>query len=234
MRPWPRSPLVSSAVSGSSRPADRPLSLAICAAGELWGGVEECIVTLTRGLIDRGVRPTLLLFFDGKLAEVMRRTGVPVVVLDSGSGWDPRLIGRLREAVRQHSVNVLHVHGYKATVIAALAARTCPELRIVKSEHGRLEPPSQWRGYPQYLRLVLNVVLDCVATRTAVDRRVYVSDEIRVRRERWCGPGSVIHNGIDSPSHPSRHSERPASGGFVVGIVGRLTAVKGHSTCFAP
>jgi glycosyltransferase involved in cell wall biosynthesis len=128
-------------------------------------------------------------------------------------------------------VNVIHVHGYKATVIAALAARTCPGLRIVKSEHGGLEPPSQCRGYPRCLRLVLNVALDCMATRTTVDRRVCISDEIRTRRERWCGPGLVIHNGIERPSGPPP-ARRPASGDFVVGIVGRLTAVKGHQYLF--
>src|SRR5437763_17065647 len=73
-------------------PARSGVRVAICAAGELWGGVEQCLLTLARGLSDLGNAPYALLFYDGPLARALRESGIETSVYPGGSKYDPRLV----------------------------------------------------------------------------------------------------------------------------------------------
>ena len=99
------------------------LRLAICAAGEIWGGVEQFVLTLAGALEREGAVPVVVLFHDGLLAHRLREAGVTVDVLAHGPGHDPRVIADLRRVLRARDINLLHVHGYKATIVGALASR---------------------------------------------------------------------------------------------------------------
>lgn len=206
----------------------------ICSAGEIWGGVEQFILTLTTGLRARGVSQAVLLFHDGRLAECLRAEGIAVDVLKSRHPYDPRQVVELRDALLRHRATVVHAHGYKAMVTSALAVRhrLTRAIRLIKTEHGQLEAPSSWKAVPAYLRLGANVAVDIAASRWAAHRIVYVSRDTQRVRSRWLGRGEVIYNGIpgtpDGAPLPAARSEGP----FTVGIVGRLTAVKGHEFLF--
>lgn len=220
-------------VSGLSASPLRPV---ICSAGELWGGVEQFIVTLCLGLRDRGVDGRVVLFHEGRLSSVLRGYGITTDVVSGRHPYDPKQITELRQRLVDYRANLVHAHGYKATVTAALAIRGLKRgsVRLIKTEHGLLEPPSTWRAIPSYLRLAANVAADTIACRAAADRVIYVSDDTRRVRTRWCGRGEVIYNGITPPAiatTPSRPQGTAASP-FTVGIVGRLTAVKGHIFMF--
>lgn len=210
--------------------------LAVCSAGEIWGGVEQCILTLTGGLRAAGTDPLVILLYEGLLAERLRQSGARVEVIADYAKYDPRMIRRTAEVLRRERINVLHVHGYKATVAGALAARRCG-IKVVKTEHGRLEPAGSWADAWQQTRLTLNTALDGVASRWLVDAQVFVSRDLRqtapavptriVRR--------LIYNGIAPPEH-GPHAQRTGDWSlpwFDVGIVGRLTRVKGHEELLA-
>lgn len=207
----------------------RTLRLAICAAGEIWGGVEQFVLTLAGALEREGVSPIVVLFNDGLLARRLREAGVSVDVLRHGGGHDPRVIGELRRVLRRRAINLLHVHGYKATIVGALASRGLG-VKVVKTEHGRLERPAGWRDLPAFAKLWAYVVLDRLASSSVVDGVAFVSRDIADNAGRWGRgvPRRVIYNGI-APA-PRDHQGREASRGdaFNIGIVGRLTKVKGH------
>lgn len=207
----------------------RTLRLAICAAGEIWGGVEQFVLTLAGALEREGVSPIVVLFNDGLLARRLREGGVSVDVLRHGAGHDPRVIGELRRVLRRRAVNLLHVHGYKATIVGALASRGLG-VKVVKTEHGRLERPAGWRDLPAFAKLWAYAVLDRLASSSVVDGVAFVSRDIADTAGRWGRgvPRRVIYNGL-APA-PCDHEGREASRGdaFNIGIVGRLTKVKGH------
>jgi glycosyltransferase involved in cell wall biosynthesis len=208
----------------SAGPAIR---LALCTAGEIWGGIERFVLTLAPGLRAAGIDPLVILFHDALLARQLRAAQVRVEVLDGHGKYDPRTLGRLRRLLRERHVDVLHVHGYKATIAASLAARGLP-VRIVKTEHGLVEPFTGWRGLPAYSKLVANVGLDRMASRYFVDASVFVSRDLHDQRSAALrGSRRVIYNGIDVPSGPvPEPRQRP--GTFAIGIVGRIDTVKGH------
>jgi glycosyltransferase involved in cell wall biosynthesis len=197
--------------------------VAICAAGEIWGGVEQCVLTLARELPRTGFSPLVVLFYDGLLAARLRSAGVDVEVLPGGR-YDPRAVARLRDVLRRERIRLLHVHGYKAAVTAALAGAGL-DVTIVKTEHGLLEPREALADSWRHARLALNHLLDRLATH-AVDTRVFVSRALESSASRRRPSDCVIHNGVEP--HPRDESTTLSREHFHVAIVGRVSRVKGH------
>ena len=211
------------------------LRVAICAAGEIWGGVERFIVTISAGLRDVGIDPLVVLFHDGFVAETLRREGIDVETLARFSKYDPRLIARLRRLLRERSINILHLHGYKASIVGSLAAATL-RIKTVKTEHGCLEPLPGWAALPTHSRMAANTIIDRAVSRCFVDGVVFVSRDIQQRLGRGGErvPQHVIYNGIPpiTPSPAVQARAAGKNGTFDVGIVGRIDKVKGHDVLF--
>src|SRR4051812_16049248 len=170
--------------------------LALCTAGEIWGGVEQCVLTLTSGLRRAGADPLVIVLCHGLLEQRLRAAGVRVEVFDAAAKYDPRQIAQLARVLGHHKINVLHVHGYKATLLGSLAARRLG-IKVVKTEHGRLEPASSWSAAVEQARLRCNLALDAIASRWLIDAHVFVSRDLsRTHRERPRPVRRVIHNGI--------------------------------------
>jgi glycosyltransferase involved in cell wall biosynthesis len=205
--------------------------LAICAAGEIWGGVERFVITIAKGLANAGVDPLVVVFHNGPLAERLRDEGITVAVVDRYAKYDPRTIRQLRALFREHRINLLHVHGYKASVLGGLAARRLG-IKVVKTEHGQLEPFPGWKALWAHARLAANTLVERVASRWLIDAQVFVSRDIeqRLRYRTAQIPLRLIYNGIEPPA-VRRHAASPrpaAEGPFHIGIVGRIDKVKGH------
>jgi glycosyltransferase involved in cell wall biosynthesis len=221
----------SEALSSSRRASATPVRLAICAAGEIWGGVERFVVTIAKGLMTAGVSPVVMVFHDGPLAERLRDEGITVAVVARHAKYDPRTIRQLRALLREHRINLLHVHGYKASLLGGLAARGL-SIKVVKTEHGQLEPFPGWNALWAHAKLAANVVLERVASRWLIDAQVFVSRDIQQRlRYRTADiPLRLIYNGIEPPAvgrDVANHRPGP-DGTFNIGIVGRIDKVKGH------
>jgi glycosyltransferase involved in cell wall biosynthesis len=136
------------------------------------------------------------------------------------------VVRRLARFFRENRVDVVHTHGYKANLLCGCAAKLSGA-HVVKTEHGGLEPVEAFAR----IKLSLNLGLDRLMTPYLVDRIVYVSRDIRRRNGKHYERmhGDVIYNGIPCP--PEAPYERPPEidpSAFNLGIVGRLTAVKGH------
>ncbi len=203
------------------------MKIAICAPGEIYGGVERQVTDLCSFLpAATGIAPRVYLFHDREQAARIRETGIEPVILGGGK-YDPRTAARLGKLLDRDQIEVLHVHGYKATIAAALALRT-RRVGLVKTEHGKLEAtvsqPLKW------LKSRLNFRLEQWATRSRVDRVCYVTadigrfyDSLHAGLER-----RVVHNGIESLEAIARPCPKELEGDhFHVGIIGRVSPVKG-------
>jgi glycosyltransferase involved in cell wall biosynthesis len=200
--------------------------VALCAAGEIWGGVEQFIETASDELHRRGVGFVVLLLNEGLLAKRLRDSALPVEVISGAGKYDPTGAFRIGRALRRHRIRVMHVHGYKATVLGGIAAKLTG-LRLVKTEHGRLEPFTGWAQ----LKMKMNLWLDEAFSRRFLDAVVFVSRDIqqgladRYRRI----PQTVIYNAIQPIGNSGAAVPRlEPEGAFRIGIIGRLKPIKGH------
>jgi glycosyltransferase involved in cell wall biosynthesis len=202
--------------------------IAICSVGELFGGVERHILGILSGLQLRGLKTLLFLFHDKELATQAREQGIETIILP-GCNWC--LLSTSRRIARifaKRQIEIVHVHGYKATIFCALARRW-HSFKMVKTEHGLPEPMS---GRPMaMLRDRLYHILDNIATRMANATVCYVTEELSAYYSRsHSGLQSMtIHNGVTNLDqyqipYPTEFFESH----FNLAIIGRLDTVKGH------
>lgn len=204
------------------------LGLALCAAGEIYGGAERHVLDLCRYAVSRSGRaPALFLFHDRELARRARDLGCRPVVLPALHRYDVRLGRRLADGLRAVGAQVVHAHGYKATIACALARRHWRGA-VVKTEHGCPEPAP---GSPLiWAKTRLNARLDAAATRRIVSMVCYVTEDMRriLAVAHRGTPGRVVPNGIeplDRTSFPL--PPELSSAAFHVVSLGRLAPVKG-------
>ena len=202
--------------------------VALCAAGEIWGGVEQFIETTSEEFHRRGLGFVVLLLNEGLLAKRLRDSALPVEVIRTAGKYDPTGALRIRRALRRHRIQVVHVHGYKASVLGGIAAKLSG-LKLVKTEHGRLEPFIGWAQF----KMKINLYVDEAFSRRFLDAIVFVSRDIqdsltgRYRRI----PQTVIYNAIQPIEDSGAAGLAPRlepEGAFRIGIVGRLKPIKGH------
>lgn len=202
--------------------------LAVCSVGELFGGVERHILGILGGLRERGITVVLILFHDGELAAQARKQGIEPLILPNRNR---SLLTTSRELARifeQREAQIVHVHGYKATVFCALARWWYP-FAMVKTEHGLPEPMT---GKPiTMLRDRLYHLLDSAAVGMAGTTVCCVTEELRAHYRRAYSSLRVmtVPNGIASIDR--RRLRRPPElreDRFNLALVGRLDAVKGH------
>jgi len=207
-----------------SNPLDAKPRVAIIATGELFGGVEQHIVTLCRSLSP--VPVLVVLFNEGLLADRLREMDVNIAILERRARVDRHAIRKLRDLLDRSRIQVVHVHGYVATVYLYLACgATGPA--VVKTEHGLVESYglfslSSWKA--RVYRW-----LEVRATRKLGAYVVFVSRDIQNRT----GPiyrgldSEYVPNGIDMTLHTApRPPEYPPGRRIAVGV-GRLEPVKG-------
>jgi glycosyltransferase involved in cell wall biosynthesis len=209
--------------------ADESLKcVAVCTAGELFGGVERHILGAVSGLLTHGIRTLLIVFHDSELAAQARDQGIEVIVLSKSNLHLWSTSQSLAGIVRQRQIRVVHSHGYKATVVCALA-RTGHLFALVKTEHGLPEPMT---GRPLgVLRDRFYRFIDSYATRKARANVCYVTEELRLYHARAHAGlrTTVIPNGVANMDRGSfaRPTGLPRDW-FNIAIVGRLDSVKGH------
>jgi len=203
------------------------LRLGLCSVGELFGGVERQLLGLCTYLRRRDLDPVLILFHDGELAARARELGVEPLFLPARHSFDlgaPRRLGRL---LADRGINVVHVHGYRATVNCALARRW-HRFAVIKTEHGRTEPG---RSFPfGGLKPRLYAALEAWATRQVDADVCYVTEDLgqHFAREHGSLRRQTVYNGID-PLDRAATSAPPefATDAFDLVLVGRVTEVKG-------
>jgi glycosyltransferase involved in cell wall biosynthesis len=200
--------------------------VSVLSPGELFGGVETQVLGLCARLRETGVDVLPILFHDRELAARLRDAGLEPVILHARHRYDPSNARRLAGLVGGHGSHVLHVHGSRVAVTAAVAG-SCLGAAVVKTEHGLPEPGLRLIGR---IKSRLNHALDTWATRRLHAHVCYVTADI-MRRFGRAHAGldrRVIHNGIA----PLSRKERPGPTGlepglFHAGIVGRVSEVKG-------
>ena len=191
------------------------------------GGTERLVIEICSRLRGRVRTAVCCLDRRGDWADELEALGTPVFELRRQPGFRPELGLRIASIARRLRMNVLHCHHYSPFVYASIAKLRAPSLRVLYTEHGRLD-----NGPPSRKRRLVNQVL------RAMPRQVYaVSDNLRqhMLREGFSDRQiAVIPNGIPLSNPPSgvdteaiRRELGVEASAPVVGTVGRLDPVKG-------
>lgn len=201
-------------------------------AGPLYGA-ERWILALMRALDPAQVTSHLVVIDDAPgqplpLADAARALGLPVHVLPAPGRFDRRAAARLRTLAAALNADVLHSHGYKADLLALLAARGTT-LRTVATPHGWSES-ADWRvrAYEAFDRLLLRH-MDAVAP---------LSPDLAaglMRDRRVAARLALIPNGVDLAEVDAARAAPPrrppdAGDASVIGYVGQMIARKGVDT----
>ena len=200
--------------------------IAIIAAGELFGGAERHVLGLGAFLRQRGLQPLVILFHDRELAASCRADGLPASVLPVAGSYDPAGPRRLDALLTAAGARLVHVHGYRAAVNAALAPTVRP---MVCTVHGQGEP--SWRTPRALLKDDLYRRSEAWACRRRRAVICCVTDDLRRRHaHRYRGLDvRTVHNGIEPLDRTTLPLPDPplAPGRLHAVAVGRLTRVKG-------
>jgi len=194
-------------------------------SGDLWAGAEVMARNLLEGLSKaRDLELSVALLNEGKLAEEIRRIGIPLSVLPETEQSFPIILRRTREELQRHAPDIVHSHRYKENILAWLASRDRKGLRLMSTLHGLVETGVERRGTKNWIARRVN---DLILSRRFW-RVIAVSADIRrdlLRHGFGKGSVEVIHNGVALPKAFLRRDERRE---FVIGSLGRLVPVKDY------
>lgn len=196
-------------------------------------GAERVVLELSRWSPGFGYEPLIVAPHPSRTpppeyVSVAAAEGMEAITLPCDGRMDLRFPRRLRTLVRHEGIDIVHTHGYKEDVLAALSGLTVP---LVATNH-------LWKRTTRALRLYSR--LDGLVLRS-FDRIVAVSEPILADlRAAGIAEHKLAHipNGIDTERFrpPTQDAARCAreSLGFgpdelVVGMLGSLTPEKGHA-----
>lgn len=197
------------------------------------GGLENGVVNVAQRLHGHGFDiHAACLRFRGDFASRMPEPA-KVVVMGKTSGFSFKAARALRQHMRSTRAHLLHSHNLGTLIYAALASLGGRSLPIVHGEHGQLQKQDLTSKRRWQRRLLFSIC-----------RNVHVvSSSVRENlQDLGLDPKSYIvvtPNGVDSdrfsPTESTAEARRAL--GFdpdvqVVGIVGRLVALKRHQMLF--
>lgn len=189
------------------------------------GGAEQMIIDLVAGLRGKNVTSHVLLIKHGWLEDRLREMHVPVTVRPLRGSRDWRWIADLIRIVRRRRYDLLHSHEFTMNGYTFLAGRFghAPTLATV---HGNIEyVKARWRRRGIYTWLARQAK-PMVAVSGDTRRRLVADLGLPADGVR------VIHNGVSlDDKTPDRDWFRReyglAPGAKLIGVIGRLTTVKG-------
>ena len=195
-------------------------------SGDLWAGAEVMACHLLRHLRSfPDLDVAVILLNDGRLARELRAAGLPVHVVDESHHSFPQIANAIRKILATHSPDILHSHRYKENILAFLASRFYPGVRLIATQHGLPETLDQSLSWLGRLKLKINSLIlsrhfqKIVAVSEGV--RTFFVNDLGFFEEQV----AVIHNGIEIPATVCR---KAADEHFLVGSAGRIFPVKDY------
>ncbi len=211
--------------------SQKPISVCHVISGHVWAGAQVQVATLLKALSGgSNLKLHSIVLEEGRLAQELRGCGVRVKVIPQYEASLPRLLFQSAKFLANQSVEIIHAHGYKESVLAALLARGCGIPVQVRTFHGGRTPFS---GFKPKHRIAL--FLDHLTTKHFVDHNIVVSNGLAasMNSELDLAKVSIIQNGIDVRNISSKLSVTEAKrrlqipeDALVVGAAARLEEVK--------
>ncbi|MEK6302028.1 MAG: glycosyltransferase [Acidobacteriota bacterium] len=200
-----------------------------------YGGAERQLVTLAKGLHNRGDRVVVAVFHrGGEMEPDLRRAGVPVVVLDKSGRWGSLgFLSRLVKLIREEQPDVVSGYFILPNILALLLRLSFPRTRAVWGMRDSDLDLNRFdcleriihRGQCMLARFADLIIVNSHAGLAHACTRGFPREKM-----------IFVPNGIDTEyfkaDEEGRRELRVAwrinSGEKLIGLVGRLDPMKGH------
>lgn len=185
-------------------------------------GIEKYVQNLTRLLPAAGGTPYFAYGVPGPLSEKLAEAGVPLLQLPLEWKSARRAAKTLADYCRDNGIGVIHAQCPRENVIALMAKKRLPGLRVVYTEHFTRRVGSAWR----MLNRVFTPRDDCVIAVCQEGRDVLIANGCRPDKIR------VIYNGIEPRAERPRSDKLRGELGlsedvFVISCLARFDPEKG-------
>jgi len=178
------------------------------------GGVETGTLDMSRALVSEGHRAWVI-SAGGPMANDLENAGVqhiqlPVNLKNPLRIW--RLSKKIRKIIISEKIDIVHARSRVPAWIAFFAVRKTPA-RFLTTAHGYYRPHwfSQVMGWGERVICVSKAVQE------------HIQKRFHVEPDRTC----LIHRGVDLSKFPF-HERTFSPSRLCIGIVGRITPLKGH------
>jgi glycosyltransferase involved in cell wall biosynthesis len=196
--------------------------LQLISSGGMYGA-EAVILNLSHVLERGGDRSVIASFANAsqQMHERAQAEGLTSVLVPCAGQVSPETVRGIRALVEEHSIDVVHAHGYKSDLYSWAALRGGP-VPLVSTCHTWYDNDVAVRVYGALDRWALRSFSRVVAVSAEVEQRLLGSG-VRAERVRR------IRNGIDHEKFTAVAASRGAASGepLRVGLVGRLSREKG-------
>jgi glycosyltransferase involved in cell wall biosynthesis len=187
-------------------------------------GAENMIVNLANGLTSLGHSNVIAVFQNLQnpnleLADEAQKRGLSITVIPCGGRFDFRVPRLLRSYIREHNIDVVHTHGYKANFYGWLGTRRL-DVTLVATCHNWTRGTAILRAYALLDFLVLRGFQQVVA----------VSSEIAEELRKLSIPSERIRfipNGVEIGADREEQFTPGTPRELVIGSVGRMVPEKG-------
>jgi glycosyltransferase involved in cell wall biosynthesis len=198
--------------------------------GKVFSGAERVLMMLCSHFDRALVAPQVVCLDDGLLRQKLEAIDVPVTIIKMRHRADMSVIGRLRDHLRQHRIDLVHTHSGRTNLLGRIAASLARK-PVVTTVHAPIARDSNSLN-----KKSLNAMIDR-ATSPLAARHISVSDDVHTTMvaEGYAAHKVVtIHNGIDSRTlEEQAQAPDPLPGlglnerDFVVGTVAQFRPRKG-------
>ena len=189
------------------------------------GGISSYLLTLASGLKQKG-HQVYLASSGGELEDRFIQAGITLfkAPLKTKNEISHKIIfsfWRLRKVIREFNIDLIHSHSRTTQVLGGLLCRVLAKPHVFTC-HGFFKPKLWRRFFPCWGQAVI-AISQQVKEHLIIDFKL---DEFKI---------SVIHNGIDTKNfgdfsgRDNLRAELGMPADFLVGIIARLSRVKGHT-----
>lgn len=206
------------------------------------GGIEVLIKSLCQCLDRELFNITLCSFSNNNgMESEFQNMGIPVIVLKKNPGIDLTLLFKLRRLCKRLEIDIMHTHNAAAWLYGVLSCLGKRLPSIIHTQHTVLEKEEVLKSRKNK-HVVLLLMMKFLSLRTAYVVSIadyitrYLSTKAKIRQNKI----TLIYNGtnfkkwsIKTDVAQTRAVFGLSDKSFVIGIVARLIAKKGHKVLLA-
>lgn len=180
------------------------------------GGVETGTVDLARYLAGHGHK-AVVVSGGGRLVKELEAAGARHYILPVGKKsvfTIIKMVGELRDIIRKEDIDIVHARSRVPGMIAYIACRMTGRI-FITTAHGyyRKSPMSMVMSWGRYVIVASNVMAK------------YMVKDFHIPYDRI----RLIPRGVDLSKFRFRPAVKRDSGGFTIGMISRITPLKGHA-----
>lgn len=206
----------------------KPLRILLISSIKYWGGGEAWMLSVARGLTDRGHDVILVCQPNSRLAERARTAGLDPVLLRMRADLDPVVTFKLYSLLKNRKIRLVCANMDKEIRLAGPAARLAG-VPLIRRRGSDMPFPNKLR-----FRLADRLLVDGIMVNSRATRRTLLEGNRWLCQEKL----HLIYNGIpleDQRGDANEDADREldlAGRHPVLVMVGLLTSRKGHEVLF--